>query len=306
MRAVPPRALLGLLALAFAGCADEVRSPETVVPGSVGGGRDATSVRPPGTTTDAGERPDTEPDPLAQDATADEEDAARSPDVGTSRLDAAPGAEDAERPGPDAAGLAQDAAVELPVDAAPAGPTCGDGVPEPPEVCDDGNRMNSDYCAADCRVITGRCGDGERQPNETCDDGVLQAACDTWHDGGDGTCVAPGVCAGGFVLDGPDCVPSQVEPTIDIFVDNFCNMMVVPPTYDVAVGQTARFTYRNRSVDYPVDVWLSYGGGFLDLPTGDSWEDRFEHCTGPRRPRQAAADISTACSEHRFVINCLD
>lgn len=64
------------------------------------------------------------------------------------------------------------------------------------------------------------------------------------------------------------------------------------------------FVYRNRSRDYAVDVWLSYGGGFTDLETGAEWDDRFIHCTGPRRPRQESADISTACSRHAFVIFC--
>lgn len=90
---------------------------------------------------------------------------------------------------------------------------------------------------------------------------------------------------------------------VDIYVDNFCRMDVVPKSITVPRGQTVKLTYRNRSRDYPVDVWLSYGGGFLDLRTGASWADRFEHCAFPR-PYNAYADISTACSRYRLMIYC--
>ncbi|MEZ4470450.1 MAG: hypothetical protein R3F60_06535 [bacterium] len=181
---------------------------------------------------------------------------------------------------------------------------CGDGQVDEGEACDDGNALDGDYCAGDCRAVTGRCGDGVLQNIERCDDGRLVEGCDATHDGGDGTCLPPGQCSADFVLDGADCVARQQSAVVDIFVDNFCNMRVEPPRFAVAPGRTVSFTYRNRSVDYPVDVWLSYGGGFLDLETGTQWADRFVHCTGARRPYQAAADISTACSEHRFIIDC--
>lgn len=99
--------------------------------------------------------------------------------------------------------------------------------------------------------------------------------------------------------------PPLVESGIDIFVDNFCNMQVRPMSIDVPRGQRVSLTWNNRSVDYPVDVWLSYGGGFLDLEPGTSWHDRFEFCGGGNRPYDAGADISTACSDFRFLIHCL-
>lgn len=91
---------------------------------------------------------------------------------------------------------------------------------------------------------------------------------------------------------------------VDIYVDNFCRMDVVPKKFDVPAGVSLKLTYRNRSRDYPVDVWLSYGGGFLDLRPGMTWADRFEFCRFPR-PYSAYADISTACSRYRLMINCL-
>ena len=53
---------------------------------------------------------------------------------------------------------------------------CGDGIVDKgatsgkDEVCDDGNRLNGDYCSSDCSEITGWCGDGKIQITiETCD-----------------------------------------------------------------------------------------------------------------------------------------
>jgi len=159
---------------------------------------------------------------------------------------------------------------------------------------------NPTTIAADPTLVTGS--------GSTPDDGRApldpDLGCEATHDGGDGACLPPGECAGGFVAVGDDCLPEIAEATVDIFVANDCTMRVVPPSFDVPPGRRVSFTYRNRSADYPVDVWLSYGGGFLDLPPGEVWDDQFEHCGGGRRPYQAGADISTACSEHRFVINC--
>jgi cysteine-rich repeat protein len=59
---------------------------------------------------------------------------------------------------------------------------CGDGVVEPPEVCDDGNRESGDGCSADC-TSTEVCGNGVVDPGEACDDGNLAS-----HDGCDSRC----------------------------------------------------------------------------------------------------------------------
>jgi cysteine-rich repeat protein len=51
---------------------------------------------------------------------------------------------------------------------------CGNGMVEPPEVCDDGNTV-TEYCGrnclADCSLYEGLCGDGASNPGEACDDG---------------------------------------------------------------------------------------------------------------------------------------
>eukprot|EP01135_Chromosphaera_perkinsii_P010592 Nk52_evm1s2184 gene=Nk52_evmTU1s2184 len=48
-------------------------------------------------------------------------------------------------------------------------PTCGNGVTEGTEECDDGNTDNNDGCSSICK--TESCGDGIKQTGEECDDG---------------------------------------------------------------------------------------------------------------------------------------
>jgi cysteine-rich repeat protein len=63
-------------------------------------------------------------------------------------------------------------------------PGCGNGVVEPGELCDDGNRANGDGCGADCNSREA-CGDGvvNSALDEVCDDGNLVS-----HDGCDSRC----------------------------------------------------------------------------------------------------------------------
>jgi cysteine-rich repeat protein len=61
---------------------------------------------------------------------------------------------------------------------------CGNGVVDPNEACDDGNRINGDGCSGDCLEIE-RCGNGaiETGLGEACDDGNLVN-----HDGCNSAC----------------------------------------------------------------------------------------------------------------------
>jgi cysteine-rich repeat protein len=67
-------------------------------------------------------------------------------------------------------------------------PACGDGVMDSGEVCDDGNAVDGDGCAADCS--SGPCGNGVVEGDEECDDGADNSDSDpdacrldcTWHD----------------------------------------------------------------------------------------------------------------------------
>ncbi len=52
-------------------------------------------------------------------------------------------------------------------------PSCGDGVVQGAEACDDGNEIETDSCRSSCAIAA--CGDGYVQPGEACDDGNLMA-----------------------------------------------------------------------------------------------------------------------------------
>lgn len=99
-------------------------------------------------------------------------------------------------------------------------------------------------------------------------------------------------------------VPAEMRYCVDIFVSNTCEMSVTPTEITIPRDQIAYFCWRNTSRDYPVDVWLSYGGGYTDLAPGATWNEPPGHCLGPL-VHDEYADISTACSEHRFLIHCL-
>lgn len=169
-------------------------------------------------------------------------------DVGVARPDA-----DREDAGPNGgsadvtdsadAPAATDAGTDDGPDPEDLGPlsTCGDGVTEGPEACDDANVNDGDYCAGDCSAVTGRCGDGIRQANEACDDGAT-ADCAGTHDGGAGSCVPAGSCSANFVLDAAgNCVANPTGLTTS------CQN---------GPGWTLfRFHYNNNSTSAQIDVW---------------------------------------------------
>lgn len=99
-------------------------------------------------------------------------------------------------------------------------------------------------------------------------------------------------------------VPARSDHHVHIDVDNRCGMTVTPTEITIPAGQSAYVDWHNHSRDYPVDVWMSYGGGYTDLPPGATWDEPIRHCGTPRA-HDEWADISTACSRFRFVIHCL-
>lgn len=88
---------------------------------------------------------------------------------------------------------------------------CGNSQLDAGETCDDGNATGGDYCAADCKSVTGRCGDGTKQINEACDDGdtldtnSCASDCTRIHVCGDGSVQSNEVCDDGNTLAGDYC-----------------------------------------------------------------------------------------------------
>jgi cysteine-rich repeat protein len=77
----------------------------------------------------------------------------------------------------------------------PAG--CGDGEPDPGEVCDDGNNVGGDDCPADCQPD---CGDGVVHAPEACDDGN-----DDDTDECTNACTFNATCGNGTLESGETC-----------------------------------------------------------------------------------------------------
>lgn len=100
-----------------------------------------------------------------------------------------------------------------------------------------------------------------------------------------------------------------VSDHVHILIDNFCHTSTQPGDYVVPRNQRLNLTYHNHSVDYEADVWLSYGGGYLQLAKGAEWHDRFVFCSTPL-PYTAYADVSIAgggipaCPAKRLLIHC--
>jgi cysteine-rich repeat protein len=78
---------------------------------------------------------------------------------------------------------------------------CGDGVYDPGEECDDGNREDGDGCSSLCRLEDiAACGNGTVNPGETCDDGNVADG-----DSCSATCQSEGSCGDGNLDPGEQC-----------------------------------------------------------------------------------------------------
>ena len=79
---------------------------------------------------------------------------------------------------------------------------CGDGfVWVGMEDCDDGNVEGGDGCESDCTVTLAVCGNGVKEGGEGCDDGNVEEG-DACPSGGEGQCKAVAGCGDGFVWAG--------------------------------------------------------------------------------------------------------
>lgn len=80
---------------------------------------------------------------------------------------------------------------------------CGDGIEDPSEGCDDGNRTSGDGCSEDCAVETPEpaCGNGVREVGEACDLGTANGMGMGCSD----TCIVESVCGDGVREEGEGC-----------------------------------------------------------------------------------------------------
>lgn len=151
-------------------------------------------------------------------------------------------------------------------------PVSGCNVWGAPVPCEPGEECQVDTCVKTCV-------DECTSSQTTCDGSNLstceqQGVCWVW-----GT---PQPCPSNETCVGTSCVAEgPIDADVQIYIDNFCNVSVVPDHFDVATGDTLQLTYHNNSVDYEADLWASYGGGYLQLPQGGTWADQFEWCTMP-------------------------
>jgi cysteine-rich repeat protein len=83
--------------------------------------------------------------------------------------------------------------------------TCGDGVQDPGEACDDGDDDNTDTCLDSCELAS--CGDGYVGPGEGCDDGN-----DVDDDACSNNCALAG-CGDGNVQGGEECDDGNADDT---------------------------------------------------------------------------------------------
>jgi hypothetical protein len=96
---------------------------------------------------------------------------------------------------------------------------------------------------------------------------------------------------------------------VHIYITNTCKVSVSPTSFTVPAGETLKLSYHNHSVDYRADVWMMYGGGYLGLETGATWNETYTHCFGPS-PSTGYADINieggptSGCPGVRLYIYC--
>ena len=86
-------------------------------------------------------------------------------------------------------------------------PTCGDGVVDGDEACDDGNTDDADGCSASCQLEA--CDDGVAQATEACDDDPTGGAVEC----GNGVTEAGEACDDGNTAAGDGCSPIRIPPT---------------------------------------------------------------------------------------------
>ncbi len=141
------------------------------------------------------------------------------------------------------------------------GGACGDGVVDPDEKCDDGNKVDDDQCPNDCGVVGGT-GD----PNDT--DGTTADPEDTDSGTGTGETGEPGLCGDGIVSGGEQCDDGNLVDDDDC--SNACTLggNVCGPKDPNTIGDAV--------IDGDtLSVEVTYGGGCEPHDFGLCWDGVF-------------------------------
>lgn len=95
---------------------------------------------------------------------------------------------------------------------------------------------------------------------------------------------------------------------VHIYITNTCAVTTSPTSFDVPAGATVKVSWHNHSVDYRADVWASYGGGYLALEKGATWNETYEHCF-IKSTHTEYVDVSpegspSSCGKQRVYFYC--
>ncbi|MGZ3423010.1 MAG: hypothetical protein ACXVEE_34430 [Polyangiales bacterium] len=95
---------------------------------------------------------------------------------------------------------------------------------------------------------------------------------------------------------------------VHVYISNTCDVSTSPMSFDVPAGKTLKLSWHNHSVDYRADLWGSYGGGYLMLEKGATWNEPYEHCF-IKSTHTEYMDVSpegspSGCGKFRLNITC--
>jgi hypothetical protein len=95
---------------------------------------------------------------------------------------------------------------------------------------------------------------------------------------------------------------------VHVYISNTCEVSTSPTSFDVPAGKTLKISWHNHSVDYRADLWGSYGGGYLMLEKGATWNEPYEHCfiksTHTEYMDVTPEGSPSACGKFRLNITC--
>ncbi|MFH1438377.1 MAG: hypothetical protein ABIJ56_21895, partial [Pseudomonadota bacterium] len=175
-------------------------------------------------------------------------------------------------------------------------PECGDGNPDPGEVCDDGNTVSGDGCSGDClsnetcgnnyldSIIGEVCDDGNTvggdgcsancRSDETCGNTIVDTlageVCDDGNrrfgDGCSGDCLSDETCGNNYTdyAVGETCDDGNLIPGDGC--DELCELELEPCHVDEEIGYLVpgEAVYRTIDIRARTDEWLMYCSGTVE------------------------------------------